>query len=124
MRDGFDKNEVPFHPHVPIASKLSVLCMHFDKTEGIGWPLRSKRNLIETFLSLRNLISQFHLALPEIQSGLKDLRVIKTTQSAFEHFIRDEFATLPDTNDRIFSTIVYAKWHYGLTNGVDYDKAW
>lgn len=62
--------------------------------------------------------------LPAITSGLKGLRVIKTTQSGFEHFIHDEFATLPDTHERIFSTIVYARWHYASTNGVDYDKAW
>jgi urate oxidase len=62
--------------------------------------------------------------LPEIESGLKELRVIKTTQSSFEHFIHDEFATLPDTPDRVFSTIVYSKWHYGSTTGVDFDKAW
>ncbi|CAL8121738.1 unnamed protein product [Orchesella dallaii] len=63
-------------------------------------------------------------ALPEIESGLKGLRVIKTTQSAFEHFIRDEFATLPDLHERIFSTVVYAKWNYASTQGVDYDLAW
>jgi urate oxidase len=63
-------------------------------------------------------------ALPDITSGIKGLRVIKTTQSGFEHFIHDEFATLPDLTDRIFSTIVYAKWHYASTNGVDFDKAW
>ncbi len=50
--------------------------------------------------------------------------MIKTTQSSFEHFIHDEFATLPDTPDRVFSTIVYSKWHYGSTTGVDFDKAW
>lgn len=66
----------------------------------------------------------FLVALPEIESGLKGLRVIKTTQSAFEHFIHDEFATLPDLHDRIFSTVVYAKWHYASTEGVDYDLAW
>jgi urate oxidase len=37
----------------------------------------------------------FLIEMPEINSGLKGLRVIKTTQSGFEHFIHDEFATLP-----------------------------
>jgi len=62
--------------------------------------------------------------LPEIESGMKNLRVLKTTQSAFVRFIHDEFATLPDTEDRVFSTIVYARWNYGSTTGVDYDLAW
>ncbi len=39
-------------------------------------------------------------------SGLKDLLVIKTTGSAFESFVRDEYTTLAEVNDRIFSTSI------------------
>ncbi|ODM99567.1 Uricase [Orchesella cincta] len=63
-------------------------------------------------------------AMPDIESGMKNLRVMKTTQSAFEHFIHDEFATLPDCPERIFSTVIYSKWKYGMTAGLDYDYAW
>ncbi len=35
----------------------------------------------------------------------RDLTVIKTTQSAFVNFVDDEYRTLPDAEDRIFSTI-------------------
>ena len=35
----------------------------------------------------------------------RDLTVIKTTQSAFVNFVADEYRTLPDAEDRIFSTI-------------------
>lgn len=41
-----------------------------------------------------------------VTSGLKDLLVIKTTESAFENFVRDEYTTLVEVNDRIFSTSV------------------
>lgn len=37
---------------------------------------------------------------------MKDLLVIKTTGSAFESFVRDEYTTLVEVNDRIFSTSV------------------
>uniref|UniRef100_A0A2R9C9V7 Uricase n=1 Tax=Pan paniscus TaxID=9597 RepID=A0A2R9C9V7_PANPA len=34
-----------------------------------------------------------------IHSGIKDLKVLKTTQSGFEGFIKDQFTTLPECRD-------------------------
>jgi urate oxidase len=47
-----------------------------------------------------------------IVSGLTNLVVLKTTDSAFAGFPRDEYTTLPDTNDRILATSITASWHY------------
>ncbi|ELT87839.1 hypothetical protein CAPTEDRAFT_160432 [Capitella teleta] len=60
---------------------------------------------------------------PKITSGLKDLKVMKTTQSAFENFHKDAYRCLPDMKDRVFCTIVYAKWNYGSTQGLDFGRA-
>ena len=49
----------------------------------------------------------------EIVSGLANLVVLKTTDSAFAGFPRDEFTTLPDTEDRIMATSITASWVYG-----------
>jgi urate oxidase len=51
-------------------------------------------------------------AAAEIVSGLANLVVLKTTDSAFEGFPRDEFTTLPDTADRIMATSIAAEWSY------------
>ena len=48
----------------------------------------------------------------EITSGLDGLLVLKTTDSAFTGFLRDEYTTLPETTDRIFATVVKAEWRY------------
>jgi len=61
---------------------------------------------------------------PKLTSGIRDLRVLKTTQSAFYKFINDEYRTLPNTNDRILSTVVTADWVYSTTQGFCFDKAW
>jgi len=50
-----------------------------------------------------------------IECGLEGLVLLKTTQSGFSNFIRDEFTTLPDTDDRIFATSLTAKWAYNDT---------
>lgn len=47
-----------------------------------------------------------------VEAGVEDLIVLKTTQSGFEGFIKDPFTTLPETNDRIFSTAIKAIWKY------------
>jgi len=48
-----------------------------------------------------------------IVSGLENLVVLKTTDSGFAGFPRDEYTTLPDTADRIMATSITAAWTYG-----------
>jgi urate oxidase len=48
----------------------------------------------------------------EIVSGLSNLVVLKTGDSAFAGFPRDEYTTLPDTQDRIMATSMTAAWTY------------
>ena len=47
-----------------------------------------------------------------LESGLEGLAVLKTTNSGFSDFLRDEFTTLADTEDRIFATTISASWIY------------
>ncbi|XP_069947052.1 uricase [Cherax quadricarinatus] len=60
----------------------------------------------------------------QLMTGLEGLRVLKTTQSAFVNFVNDEFRSLPDATDRIFSTIVSAAWQYNTVKNVDFGKIW
>jgi len=64
-------------------------------------------------------------SLPVVSAGIRNLRVLKTTQSAFVNFVSDEFRSLPDAKDRLFSTIVTADWTYGKINKeLDFDTAY
>lgn len=47
-----------------------------------------------------------------VHGGLKELRVLKTTQTGYEGFLHDRFTTLPDVRDRIVATSVTATWRY------------
>jgi urate oxidase len=47
-----------------------------------------------------------------IQSGFKNLVVMKTADSGFEGYIKDELTTLKETSDRLFCTAVSAEWRY------------
>ena len=47
-----------------------------------------------------------------IVSGLSDLVVLKSTGSEFKGFLRDEYTTLPDADDRILATSLTARWRH------------
>jgi urate oxidase len=49
------------------------------------------------------------------ESGIRDLIILKSTQSGFEGFHRDEFTTLPETNERILATALRATWRWSET---------
>jgi urate oxidase len=52
-------------------------------------------------------------------SGVADLLVLKTTDSAWKDFHRDEFRTLPDTDDRMLATALTAEWNYSTSPNWD-----
>lgn len=45
-----------------------------------------------------------------IESGLRNLQILKTRQSAFFGFLKDEYTTLPEAHDRLFGTVLDADW--------------
>lgn len=51
-----------------------------------------------------------------IISGVRDLIVLKTTQTGFENFYRNEHTTLPDAKDRLLGTNISASWLLGDKN--------
>ena len=55
-----------------------------------------------------------------IASGLHNMVVMKTADSAFEGYIKDELTTLKETSDRLFCTAVTAEWRY-TSSSLDFD---
>ncbi|MDI3243365.1 urate oxidase [Arthrobacter sp. AL08] len=53
-------------------------------------------------------------------SGLRDLTVLKTTQSGFVGYPKDRYTTLPETTDRILATDVAARWRF--KTGTDFSS--
>lgn len=58
-----------------------------------------------------------------VGAGIDDLLVLKTTESGWEGFYREQYTTLPETSDRILSTIVTANWTYNTTE-VSFGETW
>jgi len=55
-----------------------------------------------------------------VVSGLKGLMLLKTTDSAFVGYPKDEFTVLPETTDRILATECEANWEYSSAE-VDFE---
>ncbi|HEU4919470.1 MAG TPA: urate oxidase [Candidatus Limnocylindrales bacterium] len=47
-----------------------------------------------------------------VEAGIADLTLMKTSRSGFSGFPRDEYTTLPEVEDRIMATKVTAVWRY------------
>ena len=59
----------------------------------------------------------------QIRSAISGLLVLKSTGSQFHSFVRNDFTTLPDVDDRILSTSVDAGWTWKIFPGVDQVKS-
>ena len=57
-----------------------------------------------------------------VTSGFRDMVLLKTANSGFAGFLRDDLTTLPDTSDRLLGTAVRASWLY-LAPEIDFDTA-
>jgi urate oxidase len=60
---------------------------------------------------------------PQIEAGIDDLLVLKTTASGWEGFLRDRYTSLAETPDRILATIITARWSYRGAD-VQFGDAW
>ena len=57
-----------------------------------------------------------------VVSGLTDLVVLKSTGSEFKGYLKDEYTTLAETDDRILATSLVARWRH-LGTDVDWNKS-
>ena len=64
----------------------------------------------------------------EVEAGVGDLTVMKTTRSAFTGFDRDRYTTLPEVDDRLMATELRATWGYrpelAAGGSFDFDATW
>jgi urate oxidase len=64
----------------------------------------------------------------KVQSGFKNLEILKTTQSGFTNFHHCQFTSLPDSTDRLLGTAADAEWNYCprlvMSGGIDYTKSY
>lgn len=55
-----------------------------------------------------------------MECGIENMVILKSAQSGFEGYIKDELTTLKETSDRLFATAMTAEWTYADSVDVDY----
>jgi urate oxidase len=58
-----------------------------------------------------------------VVSGLSDVVLLKSTGSEFKGYLRDEYTTLQEADDRIMATSLVARWRYRNTE-VDWNAGY
>jgi len=58
-----------------------------------------------------------------VEAGVEEMVVLKTAQSGFSGFMRDDLTTLRETDDRLFATAVRAVWRFNRED-VDWNASW
>ncbi len=55
------------------------------------------------------------------RSGIRGLQILKTSDSAFTGFLKDQYTTLAETHDRLLGTVLQADWLY-TAKDVDFNQ--
>ena len=98
------------------------------KVEALNWQ-RVRGDHVHAFVSTptytrwAKAIVEGKYSAPKVTAGLKGLRLLKTTKSGFVNFVDDAYRVLPDSKDRIMSTVVEAEWTYRHLNNLNFCKA-
>ena len=59
-----------------------------------------------------------------VLSGVQELVLLNSTDSEFKGFLKDEFTTLAEADDRILATSLVARWRHTASEGVDWNASY
>ncbi|CAK4082658.1 unnamed protein product [Aphanomyces euteiches] len=125
------KHYVLAHPSVIQHAKVKLVEVQWERlvvkdTHGALKPHRHA--FVQSGTDSRYAIAEARLTSPgnvdvSLSAGLDGLRVLKTTESAFVGFFKDQYTTLPEVADRLLATAVSANWQYSHPNATSSEAA-
>jgi urate oxidase len=97
----------------PAASTAQV------RVEQYAWDRLGQHAFVRRGGEVRTCVVTVGRDATHVISGLQDLVVLKSTDSEFKGFLKDEFTTLAETDDRILATSLVARWRH---TSADHDR--
>jgi urate oxidase len=88
------------------------------RVEEYAWDRIGDHSFVRRGDSVRTCVVTVGREHTHVRSGVKDLVVLNSTDSEFKGFLKDEFTTLAEADDRILATSLAATWNH---TGVDVD---
>ena len=86
------------------------------RVEEYAWDRLNDHSFVRRGGAVRNCVVTVGRDATHVLSGIQDLVVLKSTDSEFKGFLKDEFTTLAETDDRILATSLNARWRHKGTD--------
>jgi len=102
----------------PAASAAQV------RVEEYAWDRLGDHSFVRRGGAVRTAVVTVGRDQTHVLSGVQELVLLNSTDSEFKGFLKDEFTTLPETDDRILATSLVARWRHTSTDGVDWNTSY
>ncbi len=86
------------------------------RVEEYAWDRIGDHSFVRRGGAVRTCVVTVGRGSAHVESGVKDLVVLNSTDSEFKGFLKDEFTTLPEADDRILATSLVATWRHAGTD--------
>jgi len=93
------------------------------RVEEFGWDRIGDHSFVRRGGAVRTCVVTVGRDDAVVLSGISDLVVLNSTDSEFKGFLKDEFTTLPEADDRVLATSLVAKWRHSTVDGVDWNAS-
>jgi urate oxidase len=101
----------------PAASSAQV------RVEEYAWDRIGDHSFVRRGGAVRTAVVTVGRDQTHVVSGVQELVLLNSTDSEFKGFLKDEFTTLPETDDRILATSLVARWRHAGT-GADWNASY
>jgi urate oxidase len=96
------------------------------RVEQYAWDRLGDHSFVRRGGAVRTAVVTVDHERAQVLSGVQELVLMNSTDSEFKGFLRDEFTTLPEADDRILATSLVARWRHTATDvdwNASYDSA-
>ncbi|PZF81100.1 factor-independent urate hydroxylase [Jiangella anatolica] len=93
------------------------------RVEEYGWDRIGDHSFVRRGGSVRTAVVTVGREATHVLSGICDLALLNTTDSEFKGFLKDEFTTLAEADDRVLATSLVARWRHTDTDGIDWNAS-
>jgi urate oxidase len=94
------------------------------RVEQYAWDRLGDHSFVRRGGAVRTAVVTVGREETHVLSGVQELVLLNSTDSEFKGFLKDEFTTLAETDDRILATALVARWRHATSEGVDWNASY
>ena len=94
------------------------------RVEEYAWDRLGDHSFVRRGGAVRTCVVTVGREETQVLSGVQELVLLNSTDSEFKGFLKDEFTTLAEADDRILATSLVARWRHATSEGVDWNASY